>query len=722
MLAPGPAGKKPAKPKALAPSPPQPTKKRERKKTFTGCWTCRSRKLKCDETYPACRQCSSKSLECAGYGARLHWLPCSDGRDRDEGKSKIRMEGGQRRMVVRGKLDTPFTEEEIDKALREIDELRNGPEHDCAKGPFNVFNSNALFQDHEKKESPSKDDWSSLPGNDPLADINWDEVENLSSSGLFTEQADSMLMLGFESSDVLTSLNTDVLDYGTLSNSLRSSDGDSYEPFQFSSRSTSISTISDDERRAQENAFVLTQPFRSLQNYSSEPRIMTSQNRLLIHHYVQNVVDIMASISTDSSPWKSVHLPRALQGSGEIEATGQTSNSRNALLHAILSTSAYNLASQFLHTKQEELARQYRILGQDLFCKTVYLIQSCMQEEIDGRGPKYKELLAAMLSVISIGVMSGNTRNTRVHLVGCESLIRTMKEKRLKPKSSKARVLHRVYYYLKVMQESTASTRDLIFQDTGSNSPRKLGSEAYYPRTKPQSTSLEAIAEWLNIRKSNEDDFESFGCEFLYGVPQDLIILIGKSTDLVQDITLFWASHPDAVLPPELVARCDVVESEILDWPIDAALSSPYIQTATPERQEIIYHQTQAFHKATIIFFSQHVRPIHRYHLQPYVLAVLDHVCAIETIKTSASVLGGALLWPGVIAATEAVDEFVQKRFLNWMDSVASKGIGSTREARKVLVELWERRRTLQDEKAGKMVRSGWRTITEARGISLMLT
>lgn len=56
----------------MASRPPQHTK---RTKTFTGCWTCRERKVKCDEASPHCRQCRRKGLTCQGYNTRLQWLP-----------------------------------------------------------------------------------------------------------------------------------------------------------------------------------------------------------------------------------------------------------------------------------------------------------------------------------------------------------------------------------------------------------------------------------------------------------------------------------------------------------------------------------------------------------------------------------------------------------------------------------------------------------------------
>ncbi len=48
-------------------------RRKRRSKTFTGCWTCRSRAVKCDEGRPSCIKCLSASLSCQGYGIRLVW-------------------------------------------------------------------------------------------------------------------------------------------------------------------------------------------------------------------------------------------------------------------------------------------------------------------------------------------------------------------------------------------------------------------------------------------------------------------------------------------------------------------------------------------------------------------------------------------------------------------------------------------------------------------------
>ncbi|KAK5391401.1 arginine metabolism regulation protein II [Exophiala xenobiotica] len=47
-------------------------------KTFSGCWTCRGRKVKCDATRPQCTRCLKAGLQCEGYDLRLYWITDDD--------------------------------------------------------------------------------------------------------------------------------------------------------------------------------------------------------------------------------------------------------------------------------------------------------------------------------------------------------------------------------------------------------------------------------------------------------------------------------------------------------------------------------------------------------------------------------------------------------------------------------------------------------------------
>lgn len=71
---------------SMATSSRTPTGSRKKKtRTFSGCWTCRSRRIKCDERRPVCDRCSRARIACQGYGVRLNWTnaPSSGGTSTD---------------------------------------------------------------------------------------------------------------------------------------------------------------------------------------------------------------------------------------------------------------------------------------------------------------------------------------------------------------------------------------------------------------------------------------------------------------------------------------------------------------------------------------------------------------------------------------------------------------------------------------------------------------
>ncbi|KAI0406920.1 fungal-specific transcription factor domain-containing protein [Xylaria palmicola] len=44
-----------------------------RKISRQGCWTCKSRKVQCDQSIPTCQRCAKAQRACEGYGLRLSW-------------------------------------------------------------------------------------------------------------------------------------------------------------------------------------------------------------------------------------------------------------------------------------------------------------------------------------------------------------------------------------------------------------------------------------------------------------------------------------------------------------------------------------------------------------------------------------------------------------------------------------------------------------------------
>ena len=96
-----------------------------RAKTFTGCATCRSRHLKCDEGRPTCRRCEYSLLKCEGYPGYRSTVQWKSVR----GPSDFLDRGRER--SLEGQASTPVTRESISSAA--VDET--GDETALLSGP-----------------------------------------------------------------------------------------------------------------------------------------------------------------------------------------------------------------------------------------------------------------------------------------------------------------------------------------------------------------------------------------------------------------------------------------------------------------------------------------------------------------------------------------------------------------------------------------------------------
>jgi hypothetical protein len=78
---------------------------------------------------------------------------------------------------------------------------------------------------------------------------------------------------------------------------------------------------------------------------------------------------------------------------------------------------------------------------------------------------------------------------------------------------------------------------------------------------------------------------------------------------------------------------------------------------------------------ALIIYFSQHVRLMHHYHLRPYVRSVFSHLEASEHFTEECEVYAGPVFWSAFIAASEACDLDLQTRAIAWFERAKKYGL-----------------------------------------------
>lgn len=78
-----------------------------RQRSHRGCWTCKKKRIQCDEGRPGCQRCITRGISCEGYEIRLRWGAGIASRGRYNGAEKPVKEfippPSKRRWDLRGK-------------------------------------------------------------------------------------------------------------------------------------------------------------------------------------------------------------------------------------------------------------------------------------------------------------------------------------------------------------------------------------------------------------------------------------------------------------------------------------------------------------------------------------------------------------------------------------------------------------------------------------------
>jgi hypothetical protein len=374
-----------------------------RKKTFTGCWTCRSRRVKCDEQLPFCQRCKLFGVECEGYGVRLTWL-FSDGEGQFQHDANtptvdtqfVRTRRSMRVFENSEAWITPqYSEPELDAMLERIDKC---PTHSSGRerGLFSVFPM-------QRVSSPSQSNLiicESSSVQDPEEDI--DDPENIDVS--------------------VTRETTNTIDSPTARNV------PSQQPVHLKHNPTPLSgepgwrklTIEDTDGAssdgAQQNgpcqshtpslvqtALSLTpKPARHLDSLPTP-----SHEKRLIHHWVTFTSGKLVLVDEPHNPCRSMMLPMALQG---IMMSPDESTADVAVFHAICAGAAYNLYELGGRANEQDRALAWKHDEQAIHHLRHNLAQPDQHHT--------KSLAMAIMACITVEAISGTTGRWRTHLDG----------------------------------------------------------------------------------------------------------------------------------------------------------------------------------------------------------------------------------------------------------------------------------------------------------------
>ncbi|KAH7007434.1 fungal-specific transcription factor domain-containing protein [Ilyonectria destructans] len=664
-------------------------------KSYGGCSTCKGRKVKCDQAKPACGDCTRLGLTCGGYANNLLWIEYDPFGGDGSGVPKIAQDAAASRRILLSERERIAMSETMIQSLSPysiqqlLDELHGTTEHadtsyaTTLKGPFGLFKATS-------PESSTSAAIESEPEQD-LYDL-FSDIQPYSHNG--TAANETPLPLTF------------FMDYGF--DSLLANE---YEPLQLN------------ELLLQTPKFISPSPQAGMTPPKAKDLDDLDMSR--IHHLLENYQSDMAKLLPMSynkkPPWQTLYLPSTRSTVGEFVLQGDAGPARASLLFSILAISAFNLDR--LCGEAEQTSHWWH-LGQTYKHRAKARARQSLQDESTG-GPKakYKDVLMALLAMVTLCVMSGSLSEARFYLLDAERFIciRGMSKQKI---SRKVAQLHNIYLYQRVIEESTFVYPRSSVHGLNQDALLTEASGMEFPSLTTQSLTQQTSGGWVSpiafenllVRSNTNPDTGCLTTREIYGIPQTILGLISQTTHLANELDTFYVDDRHTMFADELNLRSTQLENRICNWDgvIRDGLRQPRV--ANEDSCRTMHHLLLALHSSLIIFYYRRVRKINPVILQSYVEQVYTHLlrCTEFSLQHDQTV---AMVWPGFIAACEALSLDSQQKWLQWLREASQRSnLSGFDVAADVATEVWKRRKEECD------ITVSWVDVLRQNNLRLILT
>lgn len=293
--------------------------------------------------------------------------------------------------------------------------------------------------------------------------------------------------------------------------------------------------------------------------------------------------------------------------------------------------------------------------------------------------------------------------------------------------SKKARLLHHVYTWLRIVGESTFVLHDYglsysCLETLGSSSSRSCP-----PSGSNQTTALVSsepnprLDDFLRLEHLQSDsdlnidepkdrasgfhdihlhDSRSFGetlYKQIYGIPETWLSLVSQTTRLANVMETFRVARSTGknvnIEAWETLQRRSMrLENMICSFNLGRARGG---STELQANSKAHAHVLEALNGALLIFFYRRIRDTHPTVLQGHVDNVILALEQCQATLSPDDPMGPGTAWPVFIAGCEAITSSRRDAILRWLDNASSIcGFASFVTARHIMMKLWR----VQDE------------------------
>ncbi|KAF6799385.1 hypothetical protein CMUS01_15666 [Colletotrichum musicola] len=718
-----------------------------RSRSFGGCGTCRNRRMKCDEGRPACSTCLVSGLTCSGYEKNIFF-------DFEEtptvGMSRFRRplltEEERESMSAELVSSVPpaLTLWHIAQIEDECEGLPSNRDIQISRGPFGVFrvtSPTAEVAESGPEHSPGQD-YADVADDHQVDQV--DDVEEADEEFYAPPEPPPLRRTPSPVGTILSRADQRPLspmtewwntgDWWNMTN--LPGVGNWWDTPVDLDR---VQTIAEDVHLPgldQTPRSLLPSSEAYFPDMLAEPQpqqLATPESStippaidcavphdavFLLKHYSTNVLRGFTPFRHSKTPWHVLFIPYVKSCLAALTLGEDLDHASLTAFYATLAISAASLCGASGSGRWAEQAARYEHLAHRHarpMLQTAYDVP---------KTAKYKSTLMAILTMVQASSASGGREQAECYLLEAEKFIRVRGLAR-RDKSRKVRLLHHCYAFERMLHESTLPPGSVVRSAHRRRVRRAV--EASSAGAHSRDSLSFRLVDWgggggggdldrelrrPKDRQEGENDLhlqipgvwpatlypEIFGIPEIHVFLISLVIRLGRAMD----------DAKEGVSPSlaDFMSRAKAVERCIhrLGRGTGAHVVTEDADPEARHCQMLLDNLARAMQLALTIYFYRRVYDVEADMMQDKVAGVRDCLLRFEATESEAGYGSARLVWPAVIAASEAEDPEVRMAFSKWFGDWARRsGLRIFSDSLADVERRWEEKREMEAAKSSML-------------------